>query len=123
MKKNILCLKTAILVIATSSILILSESGHASSADGEYSVAYWGQTHRHIALKIYHSLTPEQIQKICTHPARNRSLIKNSSLLKEWTLFYQDKRAAFCKSHPQKTWKLLGESPYFMLAPRDGDQK
>jgi hypothetical protein len=123
LKRNIFYNKLKILILSFSLFLIGFESQPSYAAEGEYSVAYWGQTHRHFALKIYHSLTPEQIQKLCTLPAQNRRLIQDSALLKIWHVFYQKKRAAFCKSHPQKTWKLLGESPYFMLPPRDGDQK
>jgi len=122
MKLKILSPTSAIFAMAAASFIIAAENRAAFSADGEYSVAYWGQTHRHFALQIYHSLTPKQIQKLCSNPATH-ALIKSSSLLKTWEKFHQKKRAAFCKSHPQKTWKLLGESPYFMLSPREGDHK
>jgi len=123
LRKNSFSVKTYLFASLLSIFLVGTECQTSFGADGEYSVAYWGQTHRHFALKIFHSLTPAQIQKLCTLPTQNRLLIKDSSLLKAWNLFYQKKRAAFCKSHPQKTWKLLGESPYFMLPPRDGAQK
>ncbi|MDA8059358.1 MAG: hypothetical protein ACYCXP_11860 [Leptospirillum sp.] len=116
--------KTAILVAAAAGFIIATGSSAAFGADGEYPVAYWGQTHRHFALQIYHALTPAQLREICTHPASTKDLIKSPSLKTAWEQFHQKKRAAFCKSHPEKTWKLLGESPYFMLPPpREGDQK
>lgn len=123
MLKNGISLSITVSTFLSFFLLMSTFSSPAFADNDEYSVAYWGQTHIHEALTLHHALNPEQFGLLCSHPGKAGSYLKKSSSLVIWRDFYQKKRMAYCKSHPRKTWRLLGQAPYFMLPPREGAQK